>query len=100
MIEEFIAASDTKENHDNKIKFFKAINTYLRENKGVDFQIGHAYFLNQRNIKDIINQNILPLLVEYYRNDSNKVKKIMSDIQFALDGTHFDNTGLLKYNGA
>lgn len=99
VIQDFIEDAVNKENHDKKIEFFKAINTYLRKDKGVDFQIGHAYFLNERNINEIINQNILPLLVEYYRNDSNKVKKIMNEIDFALDDTHFDNTGLLKYNG-
>ncbi|MDM1353263.1 MULTISPECIES: McrB family protein [Myroides] len=99
VIQDFIEDAVNKEKHDKKIEFFKAINTYLRKDKGVDFQIGHAYFLNERNINEIINQNILPLLVEYYRNDSNKVKKIMNEIDFALDDTHFDNTGLLKYNG-
>lgn len=99
VIQDFIEASDNKENHDNKVEFFNTINAHLRKDKGVDFQIGHAYFLNERNINEIINQNILPLLVEYYRNDSNKVKKIMRDIGFALDDNYFDNTGLLKYNG-
>ena len=35
--------------------------------KGVDFQIGHAYFLKNNTLNDVVDQNIIPLLTEYFK---------------------------------
>jgi hypothetical protein len=74
-----------------------ALNLRLRNDKGVDFQIGHAYFLNENLLIDVINENVVPLLIEYFRNDLEKVKGIMKDLHINLDEKHYDKSGLLKY---
>jgi len=66
--------------------------------KGVDFQIGHAYFLKNNSLKDVINENVIPLLTEYFRNDLEKVKGLLFDCGKKLDEEYFNQTGLLKYD--
>lgn len=83
----------------DKASFMDSLNTRLREDKGVDFQIGHAYFLKDNSLADIINENIIPLLVEYLRNDLEKVKKLLSDLGKPIDEDYYIKTGLLKYFG-
>jgi 5-methylcytosine-specific restriction protein B len=82
-----------------KVSFMDSLNTKLRVDTGVDFQIGHAYFLKDNLLADVINENIIPLLVEYLRNDLEKVKKILSDLGKPIDEEHYNKTGLLKYIG-
>lgn len=82
-----------------KASFMDSLNNRLRVDKGVDFQIGHAYFLKDNSLADVINENIIPLLVEYLRNDLEKVRKLISDLGKPLDEDHYNKTGLLKYIG-
>jgi 5-methylcytosine-specific restriction protein B len=82
-----------------KASFMDSLNTRLRVDKGVDFQIGHAYFLKDNSLADVINENIIPLLAEYLRNDLEKVKKLLSDLGKPLDEDYYNETGLLKYIG-
>ncbi|WP_339844755.1 AAA family ATPase [uncultured Dokdonia sp.] len=80
-----------------KVTFMTALNTRLRKDKGVDFQIGHAYFMKENSLEEVINQNIIPLLTEYYRNDLDKVKKIMKDLDKPTDKDIWDTFGLLEF---
>lgn len=88
----------SKDKKDKK-EFMDLLNAKLRVDKGVDFQIGHAYFLKDNLLKDVINENVIPLLTEYYRNDLEKVKKLLSNLGKHLDEDHYNKTGLLKYIG-
>lgn len=83
----------------DKALFMDSLNTRLRTEKGVDFQIGHAYFLKDNSLADVINENVIPLLTEYFRNDLEKVKSLMSDIGKPLDDSYYNQTGLLMYKG-
>ena len=94
-----------KKDKDDKKSLMEAINKKLIEQdgkyyKGVDFQIGHAYFLKDNSLTEVINENIIPLLTEYFRNDLKKVKDLMAEkeINRPLDETYFTDTGLLKYS--
>jgi len=87
-----------------KVNFMELLNEKLIDNtshfyKGVDFQIGHSYFLKNNTLKDVINENIIPLLSEYYRSDLVKVKDLMDEIGFNINSENFTKTGLLEYNG-
>ncbi len=86
-----------KNENEGKKDFLDAINKQLIKDKGVDFQIGHAYFLKGNTLSDVINKNILPLLVEYFRNDLQKVKSFMAKIGYDIDDNHLETKGLLKY---
>ena len=79
------------------VEILQKINEQIIKTKGHDFQIGHAYFLKDNSLADVINENIIPLLTEYFRNDLEKVSKHMKDIGFALNEDYFIETGLLKY---
>lgn len=81
---------------DRRLKFFSNINKILRDEKSVDFQIGHSYFLQSNTFNDIINQNIIPLLTEYYRNDLVKIKDILERLETNIDEIYFNETGLLR----
>ena len=83
-----------------RIRLMKNLNENLRKEKGVDFQIGHAYFIKDNSLEEVINQNIIPLLTEYFRNDLEKVKKVMSETGIAADEDYYNNTGLLRYTSS
>jgi hypothetical protein len=91
----FCKSSDKAE----KAAFMESLNSRLRVDKGVDFQIGHAYFLKDNLLVDVINENVIPLLTEYYRNDLEKVKKLLADLGRQIDEDYYTQTGLLKYIG-
>jgi 5-methylcytosine-specific restriction protein B len=87
------------EDFEDKAIFMDLLNSRLRAEKGVDFQIGHAYFLNSNLLGQVINENIIPLLVEYMRNDLEKVKNLLSDLGKPIDEDNYSKTGLLRYFG-
>lgn len=57
----------------------KPINEQIRERKGVDFIIGHSYFLNKEisDLPEIFNQKIIPLLYEYFNNRIEPISEIL-----------------------
>lgn len=81
----------------SKKEFMDNLNKILRKDKGVDFQIGHAYFLKDNSLRYIINENIIPLLTEFYRNDLEQVKKILAKVNTPVNEKYYEETGLLKY---
>lgn len=83
---------------EEKISFFKDLNFILRDKKSVDFQIGHSYFLRDNSLEEIINENVIPLLTEYYRNQLVEVKKVLEELGAKIDEKYFNETGLLKVN--
>lgn len=57
----------------------QSINEKIIELKGYDFQIGHAYFMSEDfNLVDCINNKVIPLLLEYFLNDENEVKNVLT----------------------
>ena len=67
--------------HVAKREFLVAINEkILAEKKSPDYLIGHAYFMNDDSLTDILNKKIIPLLMEYYNGKQEKVKKLLDDV--------------------
>lgn len=68
----------------------RSINKSIKSKKGHDFQIGHSYFMDSNEdpyeLKRRINVKVIPLLLEYFMNDSNTVAEIITE---ALVGTNF-----------
>lgn len=60
-------------------KTLKSLNDQIRERKGVDFVIGHSYFLNKdlRDLPEIFNQKIIPLLYEYFSNRTEPIREVL-----------------------
>ena len=64
----------------NNARVLKKINEYIIKTKGHDFQIGHSYFMKDNiKLQDIINYEVIPLLLEYYLNDSQEVINVLKN---------------------
>jgi len=71
------------------VEFLQRLNMLIVESgKGNDFTIGHSYFMDHGEEFDFIktiNNKVIPLLLEYYMNAVDEVKKILND---ALQGEY------------
>lgn len=68
----------------------RLINERIIKLKGYDFQIGHAYFMEDDfKLVDCINNKIIPLLLEYFLNDEEEVKGILAHAGLILDDNHW-----------
>ena len=78
-----------------KRTFMENINNVLKW-KGIDFQVGHADFMKELTLVETINKKTIPLLMEYYRNDSEQVKKYISEALPKTSGiiTDFNQFGI------
>ena len=65
----------------NDREILERLNNKIIERKGHDFQIGHSYFMNNKNDKynlvERMNKKVIPLLLEYFMNDDKEVKEIL-----------------------
>jgi dynein-related subfamily AAA family protein len=84
----------------NDENVLKSINQSIIADKGHDFQIGHSYFMDSKedpyDFERRMNVKVIPLLLEYFMNDSKAVTQIISK---ALNNTTFkidDNSWPLK----
>jgi 5-methylcytosine-specific restriction protein B len=66
--------------------YLKKINERIIESgKGRDFQIGHSYFMGDNfNLEKTMNNKVIPLLMEYFMNDEDIVKKILEGSGFSI----------------
>ncbi|WP_317196996.1 AAA family ATPase [Flavihumibacter profundi] len=49
-----------------------------REKKSADYLIGHAYFMNGQTITTVLQNKIIPLLMEYFSGKTDIVEKIFA----------------------
>lgn len=77
-------------------ELLEKLNANIRNLKDQDHQIGHSYFLNKESadLAEILNENVLPLLEEYFFNDGEQIMSSFKGINFP-DGKLDDNEGLL-----
>lgn len=54
----------------------------VKELDSTDLLVGHSYFMNKNESElcDILNNNIIPLLYEYFYDNRKKVASILSDV--------------------
>ena len=72
------------------------MNEKIKKIKGPDFQIGHAYFMENDNLLEIMNRKVIPLLLEYFMNDETQVKEIITIDGYLVD----ENSWPMKLNKA
>ncbi|QUW20477.1 AAA family ATPase [Sporosarcina sp. Marseille-Q4063] len=76
----------------NIIRMLDRINKRIEILLDSNFVIGHAYFIKVKNLKDVkdvlVNQ-VIPLLEEYFYDDLQKVQLVMNDLD--EDGETKDN---------
>lgn len=64
----------------------RLINERIIDLKGYDFQIGHAYFMTDDfDLVECINNKVIPLLLEYFLNDENEVKNILTHAGLVIE---------------
>lgn len=49
----------------------------INQGKSADFTIGHAFFMKGMDTEDVIKQKIIPLLMEYFNNNTSTVEKVL-----------------------
>jgi hypothetical protein len=94
---EFIKVYPVTELVDKQFRnLFEKLNLQIRKEKGPDFQIGHAYLMSKNgdtpDIKEVMNNKIIPLLYEYFMNDGNAVKDILTESGIEVE----ENCGLCE----
>lgn len=67
--------------------FLNLLNKGICEKKGRDFQIGHAYFMENEDLNFVMNNKVIPLLLEYFMNDEKTVQELVS-----INGCKVDST--------
>lgn len=66
---------------------FLKMNKAIKEKKNYDFTIGHAYFMdNNISLEKIINNKVIPLLLEYFMNSEEQVAEILASARIAIGG--------------
>jgi 5-methylcytosine-specific restriction protein B len=85
--------------NDELRSIFIALNTNIKNLKGKDFQLGHSFFMNNEfeDLPNILNLRILPLLEEYFYNDTEKVKEIFSGVPMPAGIIDISENGFLIY---
>jgi 5-methylcytosine-specific restriction protein B len=68
------------------VDILRKINEQIIKSKGHDFQIGHAYFMDEnRDLVQRMNKKVIPLLLEYYMNDEKEVKGILESAGLVIE---------------
>ncbi|NLH61376.1 MAG: ATPase, partial [Ignavibacteriales bacterium] len=64
----------------NEPEILRKMNDIIIKSKGHDFQIGHSFFMGiEFDLVKQMNTKVIPLLLEYFMNDEEEVKKILKD---------------------
>ncbi|WP_423186394.1 McrB family protein [Alishewanella sp. d11] len=66
----------------NLENFLNVVNARIRQRLGIDFELGHAYFMcinNRADFEMVIKNNIIPLLNEYFFNNNASVQEILQN---------------------
>lgn len=75
-------------------EMLKAVNDKIYElKKNPDFFIGHAFFINKEigSKADIFNKKIIPLLMEYFQNNTTTVKSILTVAKVEIEEPSINN---------
>lgn len=68
-------------------ELFEKMNTAIKEKKNHDFTVGHAYFMEDGLTLDkIINNKVIPLLLEYFMNSEEQVTEILASAGITIGG--------------
>jgi hypothetical protein len=78
-----------------RINLMTNLNKIIRTKKSVDFEIGHSYFMGNEVLINILNNQVLPLLNEYFMYDLRKVKEILEQPQRDKEGNKIPKLGII-----
>ena len=84
---------------DKRVNLLTNLNKIIRTKKSVDFEIGHSYFMENDTLINILNNQVLPLLNEYFMYDLRKVKEIIEKSQKDKEGNNIPKLGITLNQG-
>ena len=80
------------------IEVIRKINDDLDKSLGSGFQIGHSYFCNldkgskpdeiEKHLRDVVDYEIKPILMEYWYDDIEKYKNIVTNFDNLFPAQH------------
>ncbi len=71
--------------NDDEATLLKKINeTVFKEKKSADYLIGHAYFMKGQTIETVLQNKVIPLLMEYFSGKTDIVSKIFADTSWSV----------------
>lgn len=71
----------------NDSEILQKINKQIIDKKGHDFTIGHSYFMGEEyTLKNTIDNKVIPLLLEYFMNDTKEVEDILKAAELTVKG--------------
>ena len=78
-------------NSEESVLLQKINEAIFKEKKSADFLIGHAYFMKQKQIVTVLNNKVVPLLMEYFSGKTDIVSNIFSltDWSVTYNSTNF-----------
>jgi 5-methylcytosine-specific restriction endonuclease McrBC GTP-binding regulatory subunit McrB len=85
----------------NLQKLLNAVNSRLEVLKDLDHTVGHAWFWNVNNLKDlkeVYANKILPLLQEFFYNDYEKLGLVLGD-SFFEENSQVSASIFAKFSG-
>ena len=71
-----------KNENENAENILRNINNRIRALLDKDHQIGHSYFIGKNKDLEILNvmkENIIPLLEEYFYNETDKIRRVLNE---------------------
>ncbi len=74
----------------NAKKILQNINNRIRALLDKDHQIGHSYFIGKNTDLEILNvmkENIIPLLEEYFYNETDKIRRVLNETEELKDAS-------------
>jgi len=73
-----------------EVEFLRNLNQKIIDTRGYDYQIGHSYFMEENfDFVTVMNNKVIPLLLEYYMNNDKEVKKIVNEtLRFVSEGEY------------
>jgi 5-methylcytosine-specific restriction protein B len=83
-----------QEEIEKRVNLMTNLNKIIRAKKSVDFEIGHSYFMENETLINILNNQVLPLLNEYFMYDLRKVKEIIEKTQKDKEGNNIPKLGI------
>ena len=83
-----------KEEIEKRVNLMTNLNKIIRAKKSVDFEIGHSYFMENETLINILNNQVLPLLNEYFMYDLRKVKEIIEKTQKDKEDNNIPKLGI------
>ena len=94
---EFIGKYPIYEGYDAAELLLKINQAIYDLKKSADYLIGHAYFINNQPVKEVLSTKVIPLLMEYFSGKTDIVCKVFEDTGWSVtfDKTNF-NWEILK----